>query len=214
MSRFWKCRWTPTSPPADIATAVSGSKYDQARTCRQALLSGAVRRDQNVQGSFMTTTALSLVLAAIVATGLSGCGGGPSEPDPASPPASSPLPPPPAQKHALTVTLSGSGSVTSTPAGIDCGSDCSESYDQGTAVTLSAAAASGQQFQSWGGACAGSSSSCTLSMAAARDVSAQFVANTPPADVQAPTVPGNLTAQASATQVSLSWNASTDNFGV
>ncbi len=159
----------------------------------------------------MTTSCTSCVaLVAIAAGMLAGCGG--SDPaDPATTPASSP---PPAQKHGLSVTLSGSGSVSSAPAGINCGTDCSESYDQGTSVTLSAAAASGQRFASWGGACGGSNSSCTLTMTTARDVTAQFVANTPPPDTQAPSVPANLAAQAAATQVNLSWNASTDNVGV
>ena len=41
------------------------------------------------------------------------------------------------------------------------------------------------------------------------------VSGTPPLDITAPTVPGNLTARAaSATQINLAWNASTDNVGV
>ena len=38
----------------------------------------------------------------------------------------------------LTVKVEGSGSVTSSPAGINCGSDCTETYDPGTGVTLTA----------------------------------------------------------------------------
>ena len=53
----------------------------------------------------------------------------------------------------LTVTRSGTGSgtVTSNPAGIGCGSDCSQSYTAGTVVTLSAAAAAGSTFTGWSG---------------------------------------------------------------
>ena len=38
------------------------------------------------------------------------------------------------QQYTLTVTKAGTGSgtVTSNPAGINCGDDCSETYDQGT----------------------------------------------------------------------------------
>lgn len=45
----------------------------------------------------------------------------------------------------LTVLISGNGSgtVTSDPAGISCGSDCSENYISGTSVTLSASANTG-----------------------------------------------------------------------
>ena len=38
----------------------------------------------------------------------------------------------------LSVTVQGAGDVTSTPAGISCGSDCSETYDVVTGVTLTA----------------------------------------------------------------------------
>ncbi|MDH4163772.1 MAG: FG-GAP-like repeat-containing protein [Nitrospirota bacterium] len=38
--------------------------------------------------------------------------------------------------HQLSVSITGIGSVTSSPAGIDCGGDCSEVYAQGTVVTL------------------------------------------------------------------------------
>src|SRR5581483_11180062 len=53
----------------------------------------------------------------------------------------------------LTVTKSGSGTVASTIAGIDCGSTCSHSYDYGTSVTLTATAGTGSVFTGWSGAC-------------------------------------------------------------
>jgi hypothetical protein len=80
--------------------------------------------------------------------------------------------------YALSVTKSGSGSVTSTPAGINCGADCSESYVSGTAVTLSAVPASGYTFGGWGGACTGVSS-CSVSLTQTRAVSASFLAAVP-----------------------------------
>ena len=51
-------------------------------------------------------------------------------------------------QHALTVSTAGSGSgiVTSSPAGIDCGGDCSEAFANGTTVTLTATAAGGSVF--------------------------------------------------------------------
>ena len=81
--------------------------------------------------------------------------------------------------YTLTVSRTGSGTVTSAPAGINCGSDCSQSYTSGTAVTLSATAGSGYVFGGWSGACAGTSSSCTVSMTVARSVAASFTANGP-----------------------------------
>ena len=53
------------------------------------------------------------------------------------------------------------GTVTSTPAGIDCGTDCTESYLRGAAVTLTAVAGSNDLFQGWsGGGCSGTGT-CT-----------------------------------------------------
>ena len=51
--------------------------------------------------------------------------------------------------------VTGSGTVTSSPAGIDCGVDCAQDYDQPTVVTLTATPASGQQFTGWSGDCSG-----------------------------------------------------------
>jgi hypothetical protein len=53
----------------------------------------------------------------------------------------------------LTVTKSGmgTGTVTSSPAGIDCGGDCSEGYPLGTNVTLTATPNADSTFAGWGG---------------------------------------------------------------
>ena len=82
------------------------------------------------------------------------------------------------QNYSLTVARqgTGSGTVTSSPAGISCGSTCSASYAAGTSVTLSAQPASGSTFAGWGGACSGTSS-CTVSMSVARSVTASFTAS-------------------------------------
>ncbi|MBI3897586.1 MAG: InlB B-repeat-containing protein [Gammaproteobacteria bacterium] len=85
-----------------------------------------------------------------------------------------------ASTYNLNVTRTGSGTVTSTPAGINCGSDCSESYTADTSVTLTAVAASGYTFSGWSGsgiACTGTGN-CVVSMAAARSVAATFAATT------------------------------------
>ncbi len=67
----------------------------------------------------------------------------------------------------------GSGSVTSSPAGIDCGSDCTERYSFGTTVTLTASAAAGSAFAGWSGDCTGSGA-CVVKMDADRSVTATF----------------------------------------
>ena len=67
--------------------------------------------------------------------------------------ASAPTPSPSPTNYTLSVTKSGTGSgtVNSSPAGISCGGDCSQSYSSNTTVTLSAIAASGSIFAGWSG---------------------------------------------------------------
>jgi uncharacterized protein YkwD len=80
-------------------------------------------------------------------------------------------------RHVLTVSPSGSGygAVTSTPAGIDCGSVCSATYDEGTAITLVATPEPGSAFRGWsGGGCSGEGD-CTVTITAATSVTALFV---------------------------------------
>ncbi len=80
----------------------------------------------------------------------------------------------------LTVTRSGTGAgtVTSAPVGINCGTDCTESYASGTVVALTATADSGSKFVGWSGACAGTGT-CVVGMTEAREVTANFSSTGP-----------------------------------
>ena len=80
-------------------------------------------------------------------------------------------------ENRLTVTKAGigSGRVVSAPAGIDCGSSCSTTFDTKTAVTLTATAEAGSTFTGWSGACSGASTTCTLTALDAQNVTATFV---------------------------------------
>jgi hypothetical protein len=78
-------------------------------------------------------------------------------------------------KETLTVTKAGtgSGSVSSSPAGISCGATCSAQFDYGTMVTLTPTADSGSAFTGWTGACSGIGA-CVVTMDQARAVTATF----------------------------------------
>jgi hypothetical protein len=77
---------------------------------------------------------------------------------------------------ALTVSKrgSGTGTVASTPAGIDCGSICSATYPGGTLIVLSAAPAAGTVFSGWSGSGCSGTDPCTLAGAGSMIVNATF----------------------------------------
>ncbi len=85
----------------------------------------------------------------------------------------------------LTVSRSGggTGTVTSSVAGINCGTDCTESFAAATVVNLTATAGAGSIFAGWSGACTGTGA-CSITMNAAKSVSAGFALDnaTPPPD--------------------------------
>ncbi|MBU6337861.1 MAG: hypothetical protein KGR19_08645 [Acidobacteria bacterium] len=74
---------------------------------------------------------------------------------------------------------SGSGTVTSSDGQIDCGSVCTATFLDGDLVTLTASSASGSKFAGWGGACSGTAPTCTVTMDAAKSVTASFTADSP-----------------------------------
>jgi hypothetical protein len=91
-------------------------------------------------------------------------------------------PPVPPVTYILTLHKSGTGSgtVNSSPTGINCGSTCSASYSGGQSVVLTATPSTGSSFAGWsGGGCAGSST-CTVSMNASKTVTATFTFIPPP----------------------------------
>ena len=76
----------------------------------------------------------------------------------------------------LTVGVTGSGTITSSPPNFDCGGPaaCTTSFAAGTGVALIATPASGWTFAGWSGACSGTGA-CMLQMSAAESVTASFV---------------------------------------
>lgn len=131
----------------------------------------------SIQRLLLRTGALALLALGLAACG--GGGGGGSAPPPTG--------------NTLSVAVSGNGRVVSAPAGIDCGSQCSARFAETASVTLTATPATGQVFSGWGGDCAGSTATCTVTMAQARTVTAAFNAPPPSSFALAVTVNGNGT---------------------
>lgn len=77
----------------------------------------------------------------------------------------------------LTVAKLGTGAGAVAGTGIDCGSDCTESYASGTSVSLIATPATGSSLGEWSGCDSAAGNSCTLTMSANRAVSVSFQTN-------------------------------------
>jgi len=87
----------------------------------------------------------------------------------------------------------GSGTITSQPAGVDCGSDCIGVFAPDTDVTLTAVPAAGSRFERWtSGPCVNSTQTdCVIDLASNASAQARFVLDEPPEGrVVASTLPG------------------------
>ena len=122
----------------------------------------------------MRLTLLPLLAALLLAA----CDAPPPPPAAAEPiaPPMGPVVSPAPTRFTLTAQRAGSGEgrISSTPAGLDCGSACSLTADRGSRYTLTATPAANSRFEGWGGACSGTASSCELVLNADAPVSAVF----------------------------------------
>jgi hypothetical protein len=108
----------------------------------------------------------------------------------------------------LVVTKSGSGTVTSVPSGINCGTACSASFASGTNVTLTAMAAAGWDFTGWsGGVCSGTSTTCQVSLVSGKTVTATFTVTDITGPIGTVTINGGATTTTNSS-VTLSLSAS------
>jgi hypothetical protein len=82
--------------------------------------------------------------------------------------------PPPTHLLSVSKQGTGTGSVTSAPAGISCGATCGADFDEGDVVTLTAASAGDSLFSGWSGAGCSGTGTCVVTMADDRDVTATF----------------------------------------
>jgi PKD repeat protein len=81
---------------------------------------------------------------------------------------------PPEYNLTITKTGTGFGTVTSSPAGIDCGADCTEIYVEGAAVALSAIPDAGSYLTGWSDPGCSGTGDCTVAMTADTDITATF----------------------------------------
>src|SRR5690606_30207081 len=88
-------------------------------------------------------------------------------------------------QFSVTPPATGSGVITSTPAGISCPSDCSEPFDYGTVVTLTATPATGWSFTGWTGDCTGAGP-CVITVGQPATVTPTFTLNQYPFSVTPP----------------------------
>ena len=78
------------------------------------------------------------------------------------------------EKRTLSVTVTGTGTVTGTDDFTCSSGTCTQDYDYGANVTLTATEATGHDFEKWGGACTGTTTTCALEMTDARTATATF----------------------------------------
>lgn len=106
----------------------------------------------------------TILSAALLGALAVGCGGGGGDDDGGD-----------VTRYELTVTKAGTGTgtVTSQPSGIKCGSACAHGFASGTTVTLSAKPLDDSTFMGWDGACAGTGT-CVVPVDAAAEVTATF----------------------------------------
>jgi hypothetical protein len=77
----------------------------------------------------------------------------------------------------VAIAGTGSGSVTSAPAGIACGATCSASFGPASPVALTATPAGASVFSGWLGACTGTGT-CTVPAGTGASVTATFAPST------------------------------------
>ena len=74
----------------------------------------------------------------------------------------------------LSLSKTGNGSVSSNPAGISCGTNCTSSFAGGKSVVLTATAGSGDIFTAWTGCDSVNNTVCTVTASGAKNVTAVF----------------------------------------
>lgn len=183
------------APQRTLSVAVGGAGQGSVASAPAGIDCGGGCGAEFDEGSEVTLTATAFPGSAFA--GWSGCDSEPApgtctvtmtaarsvgaefEPIPVPPPP--PLSPPPPRTLSVAATGLGAatGSVTSSPGGIDCGGTCTGLFADGTAVTLEAHPAAGSSFVGWGGCDSSDGTHCTVGLGADRVVVAAFGPGSP-----------------------------------
>jgi phospholipase C len=135
--------------------------------------------------------AISLLAAGVACKGLGPASPSTSSSNPPSPP--SPPSPPASSEISVQDSGNGLGTVTSSPAGINCGAACIASFPTGSQVTLRATAGANSNFMGWASPCEGTGP-CVLKVSKNLKLSAMFnvlVQPPPPMYTLTITLPGD-----------------------
>ena len=91
-----------------------------------------------------------------------------------NPPSPTTLPQQPVPQVRLSMAITGTGNVTSTPRGILCGNTCEAAFDAGTRITLTAFPSPGFTFSGWRGSKCFGTDPCTITLLESTSVNALF----------------------------------------
>ena len=95
-------------------------------------------------------------------------------PLPPNPPSPTTLPQQPVPQIRLSMAITGTGNVTSTPRGILCGNTCEAAFDAGTRITLTAFPSPGFAFSGWRGSKCFGTAPCTITLLENTSLNALF----------------------------------------
>ena len=112
----------------------------------------------------------------------------------------------------LTISRSGAGSGKVTAVNIDCGTDCSQSYNPNTSrdITLTATADTDSIFTGWSGECSGTGNQITITVNASKSCTASFAPSTLPITATGAGVSGGTIVENSGSPIiNAAWNGTT-----
>jgi hypothetical protein len=167
-------RFYGTSAAAPHAAAVAALMMQHAPSATAAQVAAALKSTASPVGAFPASAAGAGLISAVAAGN--------------------------ALSRGLTIAKSGTGigQVTSAPAGIACGPVCARGFGLGRVVVLRATPSRGSSFAGWSGAGCSGTGSCTITMDAAKTVTASFGGTPIRPDTTIDSGPSGATRQAAA----------------